>query len=357
MNAPPDFAGYRVLARLGHGGMADVYLASSEKQPGFTKLFVLKALKEDFKNDPEILAMFVQEAHIAARLNHAHVVQTYEVGTANDLPFIAMEFLDGQALNTVIRRLGTKLPLDMYMRVLSDVLSGLHYAHELVDFDDTPMGIVHRDVSPHNVFVTYDGVVKVLDFGIAKVASAPSITRTGVLKGKVSYMPREQVLNKNVDRRADIFAVGVMMFEVLSGKRMVKPGTPDVTVLQRRMAGEDPAVREAAANAPKELVAIAEKALRPEASERFATAEEMQLAIEEYLRGSSNPQPRDVGRILRDSFGEERANLKKTIEAQLSVPTPAIETIPLGPVSGSVVAGTDDDARWNLAEIDRRAQR
>lgn len=319
-----DIAGYRVLARLGQGGMARVFVASSEKQPGFTKLLVLKILKEDFASDPEILEMFVQEARIAARLNHANVVQTYEVGKVGALPFIAMEYLEGQALNTVVRRIGKGVPLALHARALADALCGLHYAHELTEFDGTSMGIVHRDVSPQNVFLTYDGTVKILDFGIAKVATAPSLTRAGVMKGKVGYMAPEQVTNTNVDRRSDVFAVGVMLWEAIAGRRLVEPGMNEVAALQARMSGSIPSLRDLAPDAPEELIAIAEKALSVDPSARYSTAEEMQNAIEEHLRASSNPQGRDLGKLLREAFAEDRAKLKKTIEGQLADPTQSV---------------------------------
>jgi eukaryotic-like serine/threonine-protein kinase len=333
MSATPEFAGYRVLASLGHGGMA--------------RVFVLKALKEDFVNDADLLAMFVQEARIAARLNHANVVQTYEVGDAGGTPFIAMEFLEGQPLNAIHRRFLSSLPLDLHMRVFADVLSGLHYAHELTDFDGKSMGLVHRDVSPHNIFVTYDGVAKVLDFGIAKVANAPSVTQTGVMKGKIGYMAREQILNHALDRRADVFSVGVMMFEALTGQRLVKPGTADVAALQERLTGNYPSVRQLAKNVPEELIAIADKAMQAEPADRFATAEEMQTAIEDYLRTASNPQPRDLGKLLRERFDVERHALKKTIEDQLAHPSKSIATVAaatVGAESSPVpIAGTSSD--------------
>ncbi|MBK6698160.1 MAG: serine/threonine protein kinase [Myxococcales bacterium] len=319
-----EFPGFRVLGVLGHGGMGKVYLASSEKQPGFTKLLVIKALKEDLRDETALTAMFVQEARIAARLNHANVVQTYEVGTADGLPYLTMEFLEGQSLYSAAKRLGAKFPLALQARIFADVLCGLHYAHELADFDGRPLGIVHRDVSPHNVFLTYDGAVKVLDFGIAKVASAPSQTSSGMMKGKIGYMAPEQALGGSVDRRADVFSVGVMMWEALAGRRLVEPGTHEVAALAARLADEIPNLREAAPEAPAELVAIATKALAYDPRERFATAEEMQLALEEYLRSASNPQPRDVGRVLREVFEGEHQKLKKTIAAQLSQPNGAM---------------------------------
>ncbi len=341
-----DVAGYRVLARLGQGGMARVFVACSERQPGFTKLLVLKILKEDLGSDTDILEMFVQEARIAARLNHANVVQTYEVGKTGDLPFIAMEYLEGQAFSAVTRRLGAAFPLALQARVLADALCGLHYAHELTDFDGTRLGIVHRDVSPQNIFLTYDGTVKILDFGIAKLAASPSMTRAGVMKGKVGYMAPEQVTNRNVDRRADVFAVGVMLWEAIAGRRLVEPGVNEVAALQARLSGTIPRLRELAPEAPEELVAIAENALSLEPEARYATAEEMQNDLEEQLRASSSPQGRDLGKLLRETYQEERAKLKKTIEEQLAQPGASVPIVPTlgGPGSFSPVSGSSGTA-------------
>src|SRR5690349_17441022 len=156
-----------------------------------------------------------------------------------------MEYLEGQPLNRIVHRLqraGQSLSLGMHLRVLIEVCSGLHHAHELTDYDGTPLGVVHRDVTPHNVFVTYDGQVKVVDFGIAKALNSSAETRTGVLKGKVAYMAPEQARGERVDRRADVFSVGVMMWEAATGRRLWK-GVPDLTVLHRLINGDIPSPR------------------------------------------------------------------------------------------------------------------
>src|SRR5262245_49429219 len=202
---------YRIVALLGQGGMASVYLSVVPGPAGVNKLLVVKILREELSQDAEFLAMFLNEARLATRLNHANVVQTYEVGFADARHFLAMDYLDGQPLHAVLRKASrTGMPLDVHVRILADTLAGLHYAHTLADFDGTPLRVVHRDVSPQNVFVTYDGRVLVVDFGIAKATGAASNTQSGVFKGKLSYVAPEQAAGDAVDARADLFAVGVM---------------------------------------------------------------------------------------------------------------------------------------------------
>jgi serine/threonine-protein kinase len=235
----PNIGKYRFLVELGSGGMGDVLLAVAQGPKGFNKLQVIKRLRPELAQDPEFLAMFLNEARIAARLNHPNVVQTNEVSEHEDEYFIAMEYLEGQSLYGVMKRAqslqakgGKPFPMAMHLHVLAEACEGLHYAHELVDYDGTPLQLVHRDCSPQNVFVTYDGEVKVLDFGIAKAADSATMTRTGVLKGKVPYMPPEQLDGTHVDRRADIFAIGAMIWEAATGVRLWK-GLNDIQIAHR----------------------------------------------------------------------------------------------------------------------------
>ena len=177
------FGKYSLIAELGHGGMADVFLAVQQGQAGFNKLVVIKRLRETFADDPEFVAMLLDEARLAARLNHPNVVQTNEVGQVGRHHFIAMEYLEGQPLHRINHRSAKKggVPLVYQARICADVLAGLHHAHELQEFDGTPLGVVHRDVTPHNIFLTYSGQVKVVDFGIAKAVGRSAETRTGVV--------------------------------------------------------------------------------------------------------------------------------------------------------------------------------
>ncbi len=194
---------YRYIAMLAEGGMATVYLAVAKGQANFEKLVVIKELRDNLAVDPSFVQMFMDEARLAARLNHPNVVQTYEVGSDGDRHFIAMEFLEGVPYTRFARlRERVPAPLAIHVRVLADVLYGLHYAHELRDFDGKPLSVVHRDVSPQNVMMMFAGGVKVLDVGIAKAALAAE-QRPDDFKGKLEYMAPEQALLEDVDRRAD----------------------------------------------------------------------------------------------------------------------------------------------------------
>lgn len=337
---------YRVLAKLGQGGMARVLLTMSQGMAGFNKLLVVKELREELAHDPEFLAMFMDEARIAARLNHPNIVQTYEVGSDGERYFIAMEYLEGQPLNAVFRRLGRKnIPLELHLRMLADVLSGLEHAHKLTDFDGSPLTVVHRDVSPQNVFVTYEGQVKLVDFGIAKAAGASSRTQEGMLKGKISYIAPEQARCESVDARADLFTVGVMLWEALAGRRMVTR-EDEMSVLARRMAGQDPLVREAAPEVPDDLAAICNKAMAPKKEDRFQSAREFQEVLEAYLAGSDfRVTAKDVGALVSNAFEDEKVRIKATIEEQVRNVDRFVEPINLELVPASLKATSDSLAR------------
>jgi serine/threonine protein kinase len=314
-----DAGKYKLLAELGRGGMANVYLAVARGPSGFNKLVVLKCLRSDLASDHDLLAMFLDEARLAARLNHPHVVQTNEVGEYAGRPVIVMEYLEGQTLANLLQRAKTtgRLPLALHLRVIVDALEGLHHAHELADFAGKPLGLVHRDVSPQNVFVTFDGQVKVLDFGIAKAVNSQAQTSTGVLKGKVQYMAPEQMLGAMVDRRADLYAVGVMAWEAATGQRMWK-GQTDLHVMNKVANDGVPSPHEVDPTVSPALEAIVMKALARDPDDRYATALEFAAALETVIAhlgtGASN---RDLGKLVRDLFEDARAQTRAIVEAQL----------------------------------------
>ncbi|HEY2514083.1 MAG TPA: serine/threonine-protein kinase [Polyangiaceae bacterium] len=319
-----DIGRYRLIAELARGGMGIVYLALVRGPGGFNKLFVVKELKTHLAEDPQLVDMFLEEARLAAKLSHPNVVQTIEVGSEGPRHYIAMEYLEGQSLNRVIaraRKAGSSLPLQYHLYVLSHLLEGLQYAHAVTDFDGTPLALVHRDVSPHNVFVTFDGQVKVLDFGIAKALDSSSDTKTGVLKGKVSYMPPEQAAGQAIDRRADVFAVGAMLWEAAAGKRMWSKAQNDLQILHGLMAKQVPSVREAKPDLDPALERIIAKATAVTKEERYASAAELQTDLEIYLKGLAVAPfgARDVGRFVADMFAPERARVKGLIDNQLRV--------------------------------------
>jgi len=319
--SPRTIGTYDLLAELGQGGMAEVYLAVVRGPAGFVKLRVIKRLKADLSLDPDFQTMFLDEARLAARLDHPNIVHTVEVQQDCGAPFIAMEYIEGESLQAIRRAAherGGQVPLAVVLRVLSDALCGLHHAHEACDFDGTPLCIVHRDVTPHNILVSYEGHAKVVDFGIAKARITASHTASGVIKGKITYLSPEQAKGEPVDRRSDIFSVGVMLYEALTGRRMWDD-LVDYQVLTRLATGDVPSVVANARGVPETLVRICEKALALRPADRFATADEFHEAIESFLEESDvRVSHSEVGGVVVDLFREKRATTRKVIERELA---------------------------------------
>jgi len=310
---------YRLIAELAHGGMGDVYLGAAQGPAGFSKLMVIKMLRPALADDEQFLAMFLDEARLAARLNHPNVVQTVEVGNEGRRYFLAMEYLEGQSLQRLRQRVAKEhpFPLGPHLRILVEALNGLHYAHELNDIDGRALNIVHRDATPHNVFVTYDGQVKVVDFGIAKAMDSSLETRTGELKGKVAYMPPEQASAQRVDRRADVFAVGVMVWEAAVGRRMWK-GLNEVAIMHELLVGHIPPPREVNASVPAELDRICRRALALRPEDRYATAADFAADLERFLLDiGDRTTPRDIARLASEAFEGDRKELREIIDKQL----------------------------------------
>lgn len=308
---------YQVVTKLGHGGMARVHLVLSRGQAGVSKLLVSKELHPILQEDADIREMFLDEARLSVRLNHPNVVQTYEVDTSGDCPVIIMEYLEGQPLSAVIQRMGRgEMPMDLHLYILTQVLAGLHYAHEVCDHDGTPLCVVHRDVSPQNVFLTYDGEVKLVDFGIAKAAGSNRRTQTGVFKGKITYAAPEQVSGQKVDRRCDIFSLGVMLWEALARRRLVGPDL-DIVVMQQRAAGAEPRIETVAPETAPELVRICNKAMALLPEDRYGTAEELRLALVAQLDRSAPSGQQHLAELMRTSFAGDRSGIRKVIAARV----------------------------------------
>lgn len=313
------FGKYRLIAKLGHGGMAEVFLAVVTGPAGFNKLQVVKKLRHELTEDAEHLAMFLDEARLAARLNHRNVVQTFEVGEEGGTYYITMEYLEGAPLNKIMGRARANPPEEgVLLRIVADALAGLHYAHELQNYDGTPLNIVHRDASPHNIFVCEDGTTKLVDFGIAKASTRSSETRMGVVKGKVTYMAPEQARCADLDRRADIFVLGIVLWEAIAGKKMWDRAQ-DLEVLQKLAIGRIPKLEDVRPDAPADLVAICNKALAPEAQDRYATALEMRSDIVAYMeRAKLKISTEEVGAYVTNLFADKRADIKGIIERQIA---------------------------------------
>ena len=323
VSLPPTAAvgKYRLIAELGSGGMANVYLAVMRGRNDFNKLVVLKSPREVVTEDPTMLTMFLDEARLAARLNHRNVVQTYEIIEESGRDIIVMEYLEGQTLNEILlrgRRTNNALPLDLHLRIIVEALNGLHYAHELKDYDGRPLELVHRDVSPHNIFVTFDGEVKVLDFGIAKAAISSHVTQAGTFKGKVRYMPPEQFAGEGIDRRADVFALGAVLWEAAVGKKLWT-GVSDADVLTNVVNGAIPAPRDVNPEVDERLDAIVRRALAPERTKRYATCRELQTDLEKLLEAMGGGSLNDAATHVSKLFSETRAARQRIIESQLRI--------------------------------------
>ncbi len=332
---------YQLLAILGRGGMADVFLALARGPAGFNKLAVVKRLRGSLADDAHFREMFLDEARLAARLNHPNVVHTYEVGAEDDVYFIAMEYLEGQSLNKIIKEgLKRELPFDQVFcaRIVSDALAGLHHAHELKDYDGTPLRIIHRDVSPHNIFVTYDGIVKVVDFGIAKAALSSAQTEVGVLKGKVAYMSPEQAGGSRIDARADIFAMGIVLWELLTKQRLMQ-GDSAAATLHRLMMEPITPIAALRTDIDPELENILTRSLEKEPIDRFQTAQEMRDALDAYIASTGRTlRTDDIGRQISGMFQKVRDEIGRQIQRHMqsyAAPTGPATTSELSALSVS----------------------
>jgi serine/threonine protein kinase len=309
---------YRLICEIGHGGMAVVYLAVALGVSNFRKLAVVKVIRPQVAEEPGILEMFFDEARLSARLNHPNIVQTYDVGASEGQHFMAMEYLEGASLSAVLGHVQPAFPL--LAKVMLEVLEGLKYAHALRDFDGTPLHIVHRDISPQNVFVTYTGQVKVLDFGIAKASTSSVRTATGVIKGKLKFMAPEQAGGRDVDGRADLFAVGVMLWEAMTGRRRFPPDTTDVTVYSSVALGTMPETPDATTlGYPAELNDILKRALAPEPVDRYQTAGAFHADLDAAIQKLQPCSLKDLGADAAETFWEEREKVNAVVEKRLRV--------------------------------------
>jgi serine/threonine protein kinase len=316
----PELGKYHLVAELARGGMGNVYLAALQGPGGFNKLLVVKELKPELSEDETYVSMFLEEARLCARLVHPNIVQTNEVGSEGKRHFMVMEFLDGRSLHRVGKRLTDtgRLSVGSHLRIIADSLLGLHYAHDLRDFDGESLGIVHRDVSPLNVFVTFDGQAKVLDFGIAKTADSSLQTATGVLKGRVAYMAPEQAWGNKVDRRADVYSTGVMIWEAAAGRRLW-PKMSDVEILARLLREGPPSLRSVRPDAPEELDEICQRAMAKEVEDRYPTALALREHLESHiLRRGDALTMREIGAQVANAFADERRKMSALIEKTLT---------------------------------------
>lgn len=306
---------YDLLMRLASGGMGAVYVARAAKQGGFERLFAVKCCHSFLLEDPAFLPMFMDEARISALVRHPNVVATVDVGETQNVPYLVMEYVEGVPLTSLLRHAvqeSLMLPVGLVVRVIIDALHGLHATHETCDLSGQPLGLIHRDVSPQNLIVGLDGTTRLADFGVAKAASRSSVTREGTIKGKFAYVAPEALRLEPVDRRADLFAIGVVLWEALESKRLfVGPSDPET--LQRVLHLPVPKLQAREGITP-ELEAVLTCALHRDPHKRFASAAEMAHALER-LRVAANAS--EVGKAVQTLFGAELAAKRQELASSI----------------------------------------
>ncbi|MEO6776966.1 MAG: protein kinase [Kofleriaceae bacterium] len=277
---------YEILRKLARGGMAELFLARTLGPEGFEKLIVLKKILPNFAENPRFVRLFLDEARLAATLDHPHIAHVYDMGKVDGHYFFTMEYIHGQDVRATLRRTARfeqKFPIDHAVLIVHAIAAALHYAHERRKPDGSLLDIVHRDVSPSNVLISYDGAIKLVDFGVAKAATSSVKTRTGTLKGKIAYMSPEQAKGATVDRRSDVFALGIVLWELITTQRLFK-GDNDLATIQLIINSRPQPPRELRPECPEELERITLKALSNDPDTRYQTAEELQLDLEELAR-------------------------------------------------------------------------
>jgi len=327
------FGNYFLLERIAVGGMAEIFKAKQVGVRGFEKIVVIKKILQHLSEDPEFVEMFEDEAKLAAQLNQANIVQIYELGEIEETLYITMEYIDGKNLRDLTRAsLGRSIHLgvDQCVYIISEALKGLDYAHRKTDSQGAPLNIVHRDISPQNIIISYEGEVKILDFGIAKAASKISKTEAGVLKGKFSYMSPEQASGKSIDQTSDIYAIGVILHELLTSDRLFRSKS-DVETLEKVKAGIVAAPSEKNPLIPKVLDQICLKALSKDRSHRYQTASEMlqdlqRLAFDQQMNVSSQDISAFMKTLFADAIKDEKFRLLESLKKIPAKPTPGIQS-------------------------------
>jgi serine/threonine protein kinase len=311
---------YELLCPLADGGMASVWVARQRGKHGFEKLVAVKTILEKYASDPRFQEMFLDEARLAARVEHMNVAQIFDLGEEHDILYLVMEYVDGDALsklNRACRKKGVAIPTGIVLRLLADACAGLHEAHELKGPDGKLLEVVHRDISPHNILVGTKGIAKVIDFGIAKARDrAGQDTSAGVLKGKIQYMAPEQALGRPVDRRADVWAIGASLYHLLSGKPPYEADN-QLATLQLLASGKPPAPL--SPNVHAAIQAIVKKALSHDPANRYATAAEMRVAMEAaMINASVRTTASDVAAFANEHLAERNAQRRSAIDIALA---------------------------------------
>lgn len=322
---------YVILKHLNRGGMADVYLAKAAGFGGIDQIVVLKTIRSEVATDTSFVDMFVNEAKLAVLLDHPNIAHTYELGRIDGVHFIAMEFIQGRDLRAVLDRLASSskpLPMELALYIVAEVCEGLDYAHRKADLTGKSLQIVHRDVSPHNVLISYDGEIKLIDFGVARAATQALESREGQLKGKYGYMSPEQMRAERVDGRSDVFSAGVVLYELLTGERLYD-GASDASVIDKVRNAEvfPPRVMVPRIGVAAENVVL--QALAFDRDVRFGSASDMREAIVEVLLTQGlQPSQRDLRALMQDLFAEDHTRDLRWLEQARQIGVMAEPTAP-----------------------------
>ena len=330
---------YELVLRVGRGGMAAVWVARERAvATKDDRLVAVKVMLTELADESEFIKMFLDEVRLVRSIRHPNVVDVYDVGEHDGMMWMAMEWVEGESLHTVIAEAGKRraIPPELAVRIIADAAAGLHAAHELRDLDGSLRGVVHRDISPHNILIGTNGIVKLVDFGVAKaVGRISEATRAGQLKGKFGYMSPEQALGKGVDRRSDIFSLGIVLFELTTSRRLFR-GEHDIETLRLVISGAIPKPTLIDAKYPPELERIVLKALERNVSERYQTAAEFEHDLRAYLKSERLIVPQSgVAGILKRVLGERIEQRRKAVRASLkalsSGAVPAAQLLPNDP--------------------------
>ncbi|MBI2567188.1 MAG: serine/threonine protein kinase [Candidatus Schekmanbacteria bacterium] len=309
MSIPTSLGKYEIVRKIAAGGMAEVYLAKQIGPGGFAKFVVIKNIHSHLCGDDEFTTMFINEARLAAMLNHQNIVQTYDFGATSGTYYLAMEYIRGHDLRAIYRACqahGNKIPFQLAIYITQQICKGLHYAHRLAGDSGEPLGLVHRDISPQNVLISYEGEVKITDFGIAVIDNRGDEDQTGSFKGKISYMSPEQASGKPIDHRSDIFSVGIVLYELVVGQRLFQ-GDSDLETLRRIRSVDVPELTEVDPTLPPRMEQIIRRALAADPRLRYQTALELYEDLEQFCADHQVlNQAAFLASFVRDLFPEER---------------------------------------------------
>ena len=323
-----SFGPYQLIDRVAVGGMAEVFKAKRAGVEGFEKIVALKRILPHLSENQEFLDMFVDEAKMVAGLTHPNIVQIFDLGRIETSYYIAMEYVHGRDLRTIMKRArnkGLRMPLDLSLRVVSQVCSALEYAHRKKDARGRPMEIVHRDVSPQNILITFEGNVKLADFGIAKAATRVSSTDQGALRGKLLYMSPEQAWGRAIDNRSDVFSLGIVLYEMVTEQKPFLASGSEMTILELVRKCLITAPREVNPRVPEALDRVIMKALARNSDERYQDAGQMQRGIEKILRERPPVTARDLARFLELLYYREEREENGAAEGEGSDADPGEE--------------------------------